>query len=768
MAKFGDFSENGSEFIITDTQTPRPLLNYIWNSQMLSGVNHFGGGEGAYGLRTASYIDPEGRGRSSLIRNGNRYFYIRDQETGEYWNPGWFPAKQKLDRYSCTHGLGYSLLEGAFGGISAKARVFVNQEDPVEIWTVTLTNESLREREIKVYSFVEFSLEGYARYSEYNSYVYCDYLDDDHIIVAHNNAQERPHDWFDGFAASNLKPSGYETGKRAFMGTYGDIGSPESVVRGACSNLLAACEDMVGVLEHTFVLKPEEEITYHTLWGATNSNETATLLTRKLLAPGKIENDFRNLLLEKKRMTDDIAVATPVTKVNHITNMWVKQQVQLCAEVGRATGKGFRDQLQDAWAVAAFLPDLAKEKILETLKYQYRDGKCVRGWLPLDPHIYSDGPVWIAPTVNAYIKETGDYAFLQEQVPYLDEDSGTVWEHILTAVRYSSGDLGERSLVLAHDGDWNDSLNGIGTGGKGESVWTSIALYHALNETAELARYVIEDEVIYQEMLNLAEQIKSAVNANGWDGDWYLAAYNDQGEKVGSHLEQEGSLYLNSQTWAVMSGLAEGERADKCLQAVDEQLDSAYGPLTLSPPYTSYNPSIGRLTGFVPGIWENGTPYCHGGTFKIVADCVAGRGNQAFETYSKILPDSQWNPSDQSGCEPYVFTNMYFGPANPRAGETAFAWVTGTAGWMFRSVAQYMLGFYPGYDSIKIRPCIPEDWEEISMKRVYRGDTYLLMIRNKNRKQCGVERLWVDGIEISGDSFPIFGDGKSHTLLVEM
>lgn len=768
MAAFGDFTKDGSAFVFTDTHAPRPMLNYIWNARILSGVNHLGGGEGSYGQRTASYIDPEGRGRSSLFRNGNRYFYIRDGETGEFWNPGWFPVKRKLDRYSCTHGLGYSLLEGAYGGIAAKARVFVNQEDPVEIWTVALKNESARKREIKVYSFVEFSLEGYARYSEYNSYVYCDYLEDRGIIVAHNHAQERPHDWFDGFAASSLAPSGYETGKRAFLGLYGDTGSPESVVRGSCSNKLAACEDMVGVLEHTFVLRPGEEVSYHTLFGAADSCETAERLTEKLLAEGKIEEDFQRLTAEKIRLTEDIAVSTPVAKVDHITNMWVKQQVLLCAEAGRATGKGFRDQLQDAWAVSAFLPELAREKILETLKYQYRCGKCVRGWLPLDPHIYSDGPVWIAPTVNAYIKETGDYAFLEEEAPYLDEGAGTVWEHILSAVRYSSEDLGERSLVLAHDGDWNDSLNGIGTGGKGESVWTSIALYHALNEAAELALYVAGDEAVHKEMLERAKRIKRAVNTNGWDGEWYLAAFNDHGGKVGTRTEAEGSIYLNSQTWAVMSGLAEGERLQQCLKAVDERLDSPYGPLTLSPAYTSYNPAIGRLTGFVPGIWENGTPYCHGGTFKIVADCVAGRGNEAFGTYSKILPDSAGNPSDHSGCEPYAFTNMYFGPSNPRAGETAFAWVTGTAGWMFRAVTQYMLGFYPGYDRIQIRPCLPEDWTSCSMKRVYRGDTYQLTIRNEHGRQCGVKRLAVDGMEMAGDTFPIFKDGLTHTVEVDM
>lgn len=768
MSRFGYFSKDGSEYNIVDANTPRPLLNYIWNSKILSGVNHFGGGDGAYGGRAASYIDPEGRGRAILIRNGNRYFYVRDEESGEYWNPGWYPVKRELDSYKCVHGIGYTKLDGSYKSIKMSAEVFVNGEDPVEIWNLNLKNNSQRDRKLKVYSFIEFSLEGYARYSEYDSYVSCEFDKESNMIIAHNTAQERPHDWFDGFAASSIEVTGFDTSKKAFLGNYGDISSPQAVVNGRCSSTLAACELMVGVLENTISLKAGEEFSYHVLFGSTNNNEQAKKLVNKIFAVEKIDRDFEKLKALKHKMMDDICVNTPVEKINHITNLWVKQQVQLCAEAGRATGKGFRDQLQDSWAVAAFNPQLAKEKILETLRHQYRDGRCVRGWLPLDHHIYSDGPTWIAPTVNAYIKETGDYAFLDIIVPYLDEGDGTVWEHILTAARYSSEDLGDRELVLAHDGDWNDSLNGIGTGDEGESVWTSIALYFALSNTIELAKNIYIDKILVKEMLERADKIKKAINNQGWDGNWYLAGYNDSGKKVGSHSEKEGSIYLNSQTWAIMSGVVEGERLQKCVEAIDKKLDSPYGPLTLHPPYTSYNPSIGRLTGFVPGIWENGTPYCHGGTFKVVADCYIGRGNEAFETLMKIIPDSDENPSEHSGCEPYVFTNMYFGPDNPRAGQTAFAWVTGTAGWMFRSVVQYMLGFHPGYESVIIKPCIPETWEECSMKRVFRGDVYLLKIINKNKAQSKVRKILVDGSEIQGNEFRCFLDGKQHEILVEM
>jgi cellobiose phosphorylase len=766
MSKFGYFSKDGSEYIFTTPETPRPMLNYIWNSRILSGTNNFGGGNGSYGDRAASYIDAEGRGRASIIRNGNRYFYIRDNETGEYWNPGWYPVKNTLDFYESIHGLGYSKIKGTKNDINVELRVFVNHEDPVEIWTVKVRNDGESARDINIYSFIEFSLEGYARYSEYNSYVSAEFDEATNMIFAHNTAQERPHDWFDGFIASSLRVSGFESSKRAFLGRYGDIAAPQTVKAGKCSNSIAACEDMVGALENSIKLEPRTEIIFNVIIGATNSKYEAVKMVNKMFAPGKIEEDFKALQAEKKKMTGDIVVNTPDDKINNITNLWVKQQVQLCAEAGRATGKGFRDQLQDAWAVTAFNQSLAKEKIIETLKHEYSDGRCVRGWLPLDHHIYSDGPTWIAPAINAYLKETGDNEFLEIEVPYLDGKLGTVWDHILTAGRYSSEDIGERGLVRAHDGDWNDSLNGIGVGGKGESVWTSIALYNALLNTAEMAKEIKKDLILNNEMIARAEKIKSAINDTGWDGDWYLAAYTDEGKKVGCKDEVEGRIYLNSQTWAVMCGVAEEDKIEKCLKAIDNELDSPFGPLTLHPPYTSYNPSIGRLTGFVPGIWENGTPYCHGGTFKIVADCAIGRGNEAYDTLRKIMPDSESNPSDHSGCEPYVFTNMYFGPDNPRAGETAFAWVTGTAGWMFRSVIQYMLGFHPGYDSITIKPCIPEDWKECTMKRTFRGDIYIINIINENKTQSEIEKVVVDDIEIEGNSFKIFQDGREHSVKV--
>lgn len=767
MSDFGRFN-NGNEYVIKKTELARPLLNYIWNARILSGVNHLGGGIGAYGTRAQAYIDPSGKGRCSVIRDGNRYFYIKDKSTGKVFNPGWYPTRTDVENYSCTHGLGYSIITSECDGVKATARVFVNAEDPVEIWTVTLCNKTDKVKELSAYTFVEFQLDGYARYSDAMSYLHSEYDSECNLIVGFNGAMERPHEWFNGFVASDTKPTAFDTGKRAFVGVYGNVNLPDGIKAEKLSDSLAACEPMVGALQHDFSLKAGESVSYNVIIGATDSMETAKRTAKKVFAKGKVESDFAALKASKETISTDIFIETPDEKINSFANYWLKQQVQLCAEVGRDTGKGFRDQLQDAWAVASFNPQLAKEKILETLTFMYSDGRCVRGWLPLDHHIYSDGPTWVAPTINAYIKETGDADFLNERVKYLDEGEDTVWEHMLTAARFASDDTGADGLVKSRDGDWNDSLNMTGLKGKGESVWTSIALCNSLENMAEIAEKILHDERIKEEMLARKEKMQKAVNENGWDGEWYLAAINDYGEKVGSHTEEEGKIYLNSQTWAILSGVAQGERRKMCLDAVDKYLDSDYGPLTLYPTYTKFNDRIGRLTSFVPGIWENGTPYCHGGTFKVVADCIEGRGDKAYETISKILPDSATNPSTHSGCEPYVVTNMYFGPDNPRKGETLFAWVTGTAGWMFRAITQYIAGFHPDYDGFTLNPCIPSSFKDIKLKRKFRGDVYNITIKNPDGHESGIAKLTVDGKVIDGSFVPAFFDSKEHDIIIEM
>ncbi len=763
MKEYGYFNEIGDEYIITDYMTPRPQMNYVWNERILSGINHFGGGVGSYGNRTVSYIDKEGSGRANIINNGNRYFYIRNEKTGVVWNPGWYPSKTDIDNYKCIHAIGCTSVSAEKDGISATVQGFVGTKYPAEQWSVVLKNKNISEETIKLYSFIEFALDGYKTYSEYDSYVSAWKNDKLNMVYAQNTAQERPHEWYNGYIAISENISGFECSRDAFFGKYGDITAPKTVLAGECTNSLAACERMVGVLENTITLKPNEEKTLYVVIGCADSEEKAESIAAELLCKEAFETELNAVQEQKKHMQSKVMIKTPVDKINYFTNYWLKNQIQLCAEAGRATGKGFRDQLQDAWGIVAFDSKNAKEKILETLAHQYSDGRCVRGWLPLDHHIYSDGPVWIAPAVNAYIKETGDFAFLDEDVKYLDNVKATVWEHLILSCEYSSNDVGVHGLVLAHDGDWNDSLNGIGLEGKGESVWTSIALCIALAETAEIAKEIKKDDELYHKLLKYREKMAKAINDNAWDGEWYLAAYNDLGEKVGSHENKEGKIYLNSQTWAIIADICDEKRKQKCLESIDKYLKCDYGFMTLYPAYTKYNKNIGRLTGFVPGIWENGTPYCHGGAFKLVADIHAGRAEEAVDSYLRIAPNSDLNPSSYSGCEPYVFTNMYFGPDNIRKGQTSFAWVTGTAGWMFRVVTEHLIGFKPEYCGFSIKPCIPKDWDYLEETRVFRGNTYTIKINNNSSKK----QILFDGNEIT-DNIIQTCDHRNENHIVEI
>ena len=732
-AAFGHFSEDGREYVVTDAfAPPRAQINFLWNDSLISGVNQFGSGEGIFNDRTLMLNHPEGR--VNLIRGGRRLFYLRDRDSGEIWNAGNAPVRVSGETYRCRVGLGTSTFEMAYIGVESVMRVQLARDEPVEIWEIALTNREERPRRLWLAPYVEWDLGGYPTFSSRYSYLRSTFDPELRAVLSWNTSNERPHGRYSAFVATDRAVAGWAGSPRQFFGPYGTPERPRALVRGAMPDAEAWCEDLAGALAIPFELAPGESASCVVLIGSHDTREEAARLIAKT-ADGGYRTACRDELEQQKTaMIDAIEVHTPDERVNLLTNIWSKQQIQLCVEFGRDGARGFRDTLQDAWATAPFNPALAREKIVETLRHQHADGHAIRGWLPIQPHHYSDGPVWIAMAVTAYLKETGDVPLLDERVPYLAEveggagGEGTVLEHVLRGMRFLSDDTGAHGLVLAHEGDWNDSLNWLCLEGKGESVWTSMGLYHALDLVAELARAVLEDEALARECAERRDRIGAAIDEHAWDGAWYLAGYNDLAEPVGSQKNDEGRIYLNSQTWAVLVGLARGERRAKCLEAIDTILESTHGSLTLWPTYTSEHPHVGRLSVLLPGMYENGTPYCHGTAFKIVSDCSAGRGDEAYRSYRKVMPDTDHHPSTVSGCEPYAFTNQYLGPDNGRAGESVSGWITGTAGWMFRAVVEYMAGCRPGYDGFTVTPCLPREWNEVRLKRRLRGKTYDIAI----------------------------------------
>ena len=724
---FGRFSEDNLEFLITDPFAPcRAQVNFLWNDSLISGVNQFGTGDGVFNNQTLLYNHSEGRVR--LIRDGRRYFYLRDQETGEFWNTGLLPVGPAGATLITHVGLGYSRFVCSYAGLRCDSRVFLAPDEPLEIWEFSLTNQGKVARSLWLCPYVEWLLAGYPTFSSPYSYLRSAFDPNNRAVLSFNSSDERPHGRYNAFVSTDGEVAQWCGGRRDFLGPFGNPTQPASLIAGQMACKEAWCEELAGSLAIPMELEPGGERGITILLGSFDTEAEKDRLIAKCLPATYRAEAWRRLVDEKKPMLDAVQVRTPDEQLNRLVNIWSKQQIQLCVEFGRDGARGFRDTLQDAWGIAPFNAPLAKLKIKETLAHQYSDGHGIRGWLPLQLHHYSDGPAWIAPTVAAYIKETGDRSFLEERVPYLDKGEATVLEHTLTGIRHLSGDLGAHGLVLAHEGDWNDSLNWMGRDGKGESVWTSMALYHSCNVIAEMARELLNDPDLEAEMQERAARIAAAIQEHGWDGKWYLAGWSDFGNPVGSSTNKEGRVYLNTQTWAVLTGLATGERKALCLKAVDEILESKHGSLTLWSSYTASDENVGRVTMLLPGMYENGTPYCHGTAFKIVTDIVAGRPDEALRSWRKVMPDNAAHPSAVSGCEPYAFTNQYLGPDNGRAGDSISGWITGTAGWMFRAVVEYFCGFKPQYHGFSISPCLPAEWPSASMRRTFRGKTYAIEI----------------------------------------
>lgn len=733
MKTFGHFEEE--EYIITDAfAPPRAQVNFLWNDRLISGVNQFGTGEGIFNGRVMLYNDPSGR--AQLVQDGTRCFYLRDDETGDFWNAGNFPVVKKEASYRCRVGLGYSIFEIEYAGIFMRSKVFIPSEDGVEIWEFEIENRDGCERSLSLVPYVEWYLGGYPMFSNRLSYLRSEFNEEVNAVSAWNLSDEVPHKCFNTFLATDGKVRSWCGGQRDFLGTYGNLNKPQALLDGKMSCQQSWCEDLAGAMMIGAPLKPGETKVITVVMGAFSSEQERNELIKRTLAPSYRQAQWSDLLQSKKRMVNTVRVHTPDEQIDTLTNIWVKQQIQLCVEFGRDGARGFRDTLQDAWAAAPFNPTLSRSKIIETLKHQYSEGHAIRGWMPIQPHRYSDGPVWIIMAICGYLKETGDFDFLQADVPWLDGGSATVLEHMFRSVEHLSEDVGVHGLVLAHDGDWNDSLNWMGREGKGESVWTSIGLYHALVLMEELCLDVLEDAQEAKRMMQLGETIKTAVNTHGWDGEWYLAGYSDSGEKVGSKENREGQCYLNPQSWALMSGLAEGERRDLCLKAIDSLLESEHGTLTLTPAYTQRDENVGRVSMLLPGMYENATPYCHGTAFKIVSDCMTGRADQALASFHKVMPDSAAHPSLVSGCEPYAFTNQYLGPDNGRAGASISGWITGTAGWMFRVVSDYFCGVVPGYRGFTVKPMLPSSWSYAEIERELRGKRCSIRIVREGDQLC--------------------------------
>lgn len=755
------FSEDGNSCTILTANPPRHWYNYLWNEdRYCAQVSQMGHGR--------SYYLNEKADMCQINRDGARYVFVRDDDTGEVWNIGQGPINTPVEEYRCTHAIAYSQLSSLYKDIRNSWRIFVPRRGFHEVWALSFQNQGNKPRNLSVFSAVTFYLEGFAYPRYYEMYrcmstsydqalggVFCD--------SAHPFA---PHKRYKGYLAASEAPFAYDGDLQAFCGTDSTLTLPDAsaaalfqrpavVMEGRdCTDSQASLFILGGVLQHKLTLQPGEEKKLHLFFGVAESLEEARQTVAAYQAPGLVEQELQeaqDAYLEKYRT---LSVHTPDQRLNHLMNNWVKKQVDFCI-VGK---KGVRDNLQIAAALLDYRLDKAREEILECLRHQFQDGHGVLTWYPYDDTRYSDQPFWIIWAVCRLLRETGDLSILKEVIPWQDGEEATVLDHVKAGVNRLWEDRGPHGLTRIFFADWNDALN-ITTDPEAESVMLSHQFCLALRELASLMDRV--DKQYAGQVREMYRQMKEAINREAWDGKWYVRALSRE-ENIGSKDSEGSKIYLNSQTWAVLAGVAEGDRLTQVLEAVDSMEHDFGFPLNL-PPYPNYTPHAGRMSGMLPGLFENGGVYCHATGFKILMDCQTGRATKAVETLKKIAPDSPLNPSMRSGAEPYVFTNCY--ATNPGYyGKSYQSWTTGTSAWCLMGLYEGILGVKADFEGLRVEPCFPAAWEEAQVTRRFRGTDYHITIRNPEHKEAAPARLLLDGSPIEGTLLPDLRDGKVHQV----
>lgn len=756
-----EYTNDGAGCVIHEAETPRYWYNYLWNEEgYCAQISQTGHGR--------SYYLNEKADMCMINRDAARYIYLRDEKSGDCWNAGKGPLGTEVDDYSCTHAIGHTTIKSKREGITAEWRIFVPLGETCECWTLRISNESEEARMISAFPAVSFSLDGFSHPRYYEMYRSIETSFDEELngIYCRSAHPFAPHKRYNGFLASSEPVFGYDGDLTAFFGslsthTETDAASsalyqrPERLVTGEnCSDSDGALFIPGAVLQHTLTLLPGERREIRLVFGVAESPEGARAAAGHYTDESNQSEELRRAEKHYFDKYSSLSVTVPDAKLDIIMNMWIRKQVDFCI-VGK---KGVRDNLQIAVALLNYRPEKAKSEILECLRHQFRDGHAVLTWYPYDDTRYSDQPFWIIWAVCELIKETGDKTILDEIIEWQDGGEATVLEHVKAAVQRLLDDRGRNDLIKIYFADWNDALN-IPPEEDGESVMLSEQFCLALRELEQMMLWLGDEE--YAAFCRDAyEETKDAVNSEAWDGKWYCRALA-KSENIGSKDSSGSKIYLNAQTWAVLADIVPEERMENVISAVDG-MEMDFGFPLNSPPYMGYDRMVGRMSGMLPGLFENGGVYCHASAFKLLMDCKLGRGDDALRTMKKIMPDSDYNPSAQSGAEPYVFTNCF--STHPKYyGRSYQSWTTGTSAWSLRCLYEGILGVKRGYEGLVIEPAFPSDWDHAEVTRTFRGTEYRVIIR-----RTGEGMIMLDGSPVSGNTVPDLRDGGRHIVEVHI
>lgn len=776
--RYGHFNEDGTEFVIIAPNTPRPYDNFIYNEVCYGNVHQTGIGcfdyqmEGKEGIQLFTGVgricDYDVFGKEHLL---NRLIYVRDNETGEFWTVNWEPVCKEYEEFTCTHGLGYTIIMNKTKGTRSAFKLFIPRgRDPVELWELTTANESDRPRDYSIFIYNQLQFKYKWGFDSYGDMIYrTTWFDKEgNTFFAKKHPFRAPTDYLTAFMAPDEPIAAFEGTRDKFVGLYSTLAAPQAVVDGSCTNFNGSADATIGALQFNIKLGAGESKRIHLILGAVRNEEDAEGLKIKYF--GNFNRYFEEMKAARLALVTKNEIKTPDAHMNRIINYWNKQATLFGSTWCRWGYNGYRDIVQQGYGVCAMTPARTKEILTEALRHQYASGMAVRGWNPMDAKAYSDSALWLEYTLSGYLRETGDTAFLSEVVPFMDEGECTVLEHIQRALDFLEANKGDHGLLLIKFGDWNDSLTGVGKNGKGESVWLSIAYAQAMREMTEMMDF-LGDTVQAAEYQSRREAMMKAVNETAWDGGWYRRCYDDLGRPIGSKENQYAKIFMEPQCWALIAGVADGERAAQMIASMDEMLATPVGYMLLTPSYREFDETIGRISSMEPGIAENGTIYSHTNAWMILGLLMNGMGDKAYELFKKITPGYLNGPDNEikESCLLYQYANCYFGPEHKNnAYQMEYSWITGSVAWFTNVIETAMIGVKPDYAGLRIDPCLPKSWDKVEMTRSFRGADYSFIIENPKHIEKGKVSITVDGAALDGGVVPVFGDGKTHTVRVVM
>ena len=820
--RYGHFDNANREYVIDRVDLPVSWTNYLGVKEMCAVVNHTAGGYVFKGSPEYHRIT-RFRGNGVPMDRPGQYVYIRDNEDGDYFSISWQPVGKPLDQvsYSCRHGLSYSVYSCAYKGISASQKMFIPLDDDALLWDVTIRNDSGRPRNLSVFSYLEFSFHHIMIDNQnFQMSLYCAGSSCEDGIIEHDLFYE---EFGYQFFTADFVPDGFDCLRDAFLGTYHTESDPRAVAEGRCGGSYEKGGNHCASLQKDLILAPGEERRLIFMLGD-GDRARGKKVREKYSRPGAVDEAFAALGAFWDEKLSALQIRTPSEAMNTMINIWTLYQSEINVmfsrfasfiEVGGRTGLGYRDTAQDSMTIPHSNPEKCRERIVQLLrgltsrgyglhlfeprwfepekegaKKPFRSPTVIPGINKRDiihgiEDACADDALWLIPAIAEYIRETGDLAFADLVLPYADTGTAafagaagagaegpgadgadpaapdTVYDHMKRILDFSAREVGPDGICKGLRADWNDCLN---LGG-GQSALVSELHYWALTHFVGLARRLGrgEDEKTYGEM---RERVGKVIRETLWDGDWFIRGVTKSGRRIGTKQDREGRVHLESNAWGVLCGAADRGQGIKAMDSVYRNLYTPWGIRLNAPSYTEPDDEIGFVTRVYPGVKENGAVFSHPNPWAWAAECVLGRGGRAMEFYDALCPYNQNDKIEIRQSEPYSYCQFIMGPDHTAFGRARHPFMTGSGGWAYFAATRYMLGIRPDYDTLVIDPCIPEEWDGFTARRMWRGVLYEIEAVNPRHVSKGVVRIEVNGEEVT--AVPALPAGSRARVRVTM